>query len=247
MHQNEFKKIISDEMIIDIAHETLKTFSLTHNYNIWLINQLGPYIGKKTLEIGCGIGNLTFYLQHLTNLTCLDVSDFYIAHMRIDYPTIKFYRNDIADEKVRELKHAEFDTITCINVLEHIEDDKKALQNMFDILQPKGRVLLYVPALQFLYGSVDKTISHYRRYNKNQLEKLLNEVGFIIEKIFYTNIIGTLGWFVNSKIQRKKNLSYWQIIAFDKFVPIIEKIEKHMNLPFGMSLLAIARKCSDAY
>ncbi len=242
MQQGAVKKITSDKMIIDIAHETLKTFSLTHNYNIWLINLLSHYIGKKTLEIGCGIGNLTFFLQHLTNLSCLDVSDFYLAHMGIDYPTIKFYRYDIADEKVSDLKQEGFDTITCINVLEHIEDDKKALQNMLDILLPGGRLLLYVPALQFLFGSVDKNILHYRRYNKKRLEKLLNEVGFEAEKLFYSNIIGIVGWFVNGKIQKKKNLSYWQIIAFDKFVPLIEKLEKPLNLPFGMSLLAIAKK-----
>jgi len=235
-------KNFRDKSIIDIAHETLKTFSLTHNYNIWIINLLSPYIGKKILEIGCGIGNLTFYLQHFGDLSCIDISDFYLAHMEIDFPDINFYKYDIADEQVLILKKAKFDTVICVNVLEHIENDKKALRNMFELLQTGGRLLLYVPALQFLYGSVDRNLSHFRRYNKKYLGQLLKDIGFNIEKIFYSNFIAMFGWFFNSKIQRKKELSYWQTILFDKFVPFLEELEGYVKIPCGMSLVVIAKK-----
>lgn len=228
--------------IIDIAHEILKTFSLTHNYNIWIINLLKPYIGEKILEIGCGIGNLTFYLQHFGKLCCLDISDYYLAHVKIDFPHIKFYKYDIADKNVISLHSEKFDTIVCVNVLEHIENDQKALQNMYNILHDNGTLLIYVPALSFLYGSVDKNLGHYRRYDKHNLECLIKNAGFRIEKIFYSNFFGILGWFLNGKIQRKKKLSYWQIILFDKFVPFFERLEKFLKIPIGLSLMVVAKK-----
>ncbi len=230
------------KQITDIAHETLKTFSLTHNYNKWIINLLSPYIGQKILEIGCGIGNLTFYLQNFGDLHCLDISEFYLAHMKIDFPHIKFHNYDITDEHVSTLQMHKFDTIVCVNVLEHIENDKKGLYNMFQILCPEGRLLIYVPALQFLFGSLDTNLSHYRRYNKQQLIKILTEVGFKIETIFYSNFIGILGWFLNGKIRQKKEIPCWQTILFDKFVPLCAKLESYFHPPIGMSLMVVARK-----
>jgi SAM-dependent methyltransferase len=229
----------------DLAHETLKTFSLTHNYNLWIIDLFAPYIGKKILEIGSGIGNLTYYLKHFGDLSCVDISEYYLAHMRIDFPDLTFHQIDVSDDKIRSLTKDRFDTIVCVNVLEHVADDLKALTNMRAILQPGGRLLLYVPALPFLYGSVDQNLHHYRRYGKKGFESLLIRAGFSIEKLFYSNFIALFGWFFNSKIQRKKELSYWQTMLFDKFAPIFEKIESWIKPPLGMCLIAIARKNGD--
>lgn len=240
--QNEKTKWIVETKNVDIAHETLRTFSLTHNYNIWIIELFAPYIGHQILEVGCGMGNLSFYLQHFGDLSCVDISDLYLAHMKIDYPNLHFYQFDIVDERIKSLKDKKFDTIICVNVLEHIENDKKALQNMFEILQPGGRLLLYVPAGRFLYGSIDKNLSHFRRYDKKSLERLLIEVGFKIEKLYFSNFIGMFGWFLNGKIKHQKKLSYWQILLFDKFVPLLKKIEKRFPPNFGLSLVVIGSK-----
>lgn len=228
--------------IFDIGHETLKTFSLTHNYNIWIINLLAPYIGRKILEIGSGIGNLTIYLKQFGDLSCIDISDYYIAHMRIDHPDIKFYKFDISDQAVTILRDESFDTVVCVNVLEHVKDDFQALRNINELLLPGGRLLLYVPALQSLYGTVDKDLEHHRRYDKKPLEELLIRSGFVIEKLFYSNFLAIFGWFLNSKVQRKNQLSNWQTILFDKFVPLLERVEKKIKPPVGMTLVAIGRK-----
>ncbi len=230
----------------DIGHETLVTFSLAHNYNIWIINLLAPYLGQRILEIGCGIGNLTYYLQDFGTLACIDISDYYLSHMKIDYPHLKFYKIDVADENIVKLRSEDFDTIVCVNVLEHIEDHGKALKNMYDILRPGGRLLLYVPALSLLYGSVDRNLLHYRRYDKIGIQKLLQKVGFSVEKIFFSNFVAIFGWFFNSRIQRKNRLSYWQTILFDKFAPLFEKIEARFRPPIGMCLVAIAKKSVPA-
>lgn len=106
--------------IVDVAQETLKTFSLTHSYNKWVVDLLRPFVGKRILEVGCGIGNLTFYLQDLGELTCIDVSDLYLAHVRIDFPQVRFLKQDVADDGLRPLASEGYDTVVCVNVLEHI-------------------------------------------------------------------------------------------------------------------------------
>jgi SAM-dependent methyltransferase len=241
----------------DIAEETLRTFSLTHNYNLWVIHLLAPYVGRRILEIGCGIGNMTCYLQSFGELSCVDVSELYLSHMKLDFPKVHFYQCDASDDaivtKLRSLTRRPspngseewsegFDTVTCINVLEHIRDDRKTLQNIHDLLEPGGRLLLFVPALQGLYSQLDRQLDHFRRYSRDPLRQLLEDTGFEIERLHYTNLIGTLGWFFNGKLMRKKQLSIWQTILFDKFAPLIERVERLLKPPFGMSLLAIARK-----
>ena len=59
-----------------------------------------------------------------------------------------------------------FDSIVCINVLEHIENDFDEMIKIFVSLQPRSYFLLFVPAMNFLYSRMDKRIGHYRRYNK---------------------------------------------------------------------------------
>jgi SAM-dependent methyltransferase len=231
-----------DDRAGKVAEETLKTFALTHNYNLWVINLLRPYVGRRMLEIGCGIGNLTYYLQGLAELSCVDVSDLYLSHMRLDYPGVRFFKFDAAGEEIRELASEGFDTVACINVLEHIRDARRALANIHAILSPGGRLLLYVPALQCLYSGLDRQLDHFRRYNRRPLEQLLLETGFEIERLTYSNMMGVLGWFLNGKVQRKRQLSIWQTILFDRFVPVIAALERRFRPPFGMSLLAVARK-----
>jgi 2-polyprenyl-3-methyl-5-hydroxy-6-metoxy-1,4-benzoquinol methylase len=226
----------------DVAHETLRTFSLTHNYNLWVMGMISPHVGRKTLEVGCGIGNLTYYLQDLSELVCIDISDLYLAHMRIDFPDIKLLKCDLGSDALRELKPERFDTVVCVNVLEHIEDDRHALAVLFEILEPGGRLLLHVPALSALYGTLDRNLDHYRRYSRKGLLSFLNETGFEVEQLNYCNLLATLGWFWNSRILRKSALENWPTILFDKLVPLIAAVERRLKPPFGMSLFAVARK-----
>ncbi|MDD5688001.1 MAG: class I SAM-dependent methyltransferase [Elusimicrobia bacterium] len=229
---------------IDIfAYEVLRAFALTHNYNEWIYKIFQPYLGSCVLEVGSGIGNLTkYFFKSCKKLIGIDISGSFLSHLKIDYPELELYNYDISKNDVLSLSNRKIDTIVCVNVLEHIADEKKALQNMYNLLQTNGHLLLFVPALNWLFGSLDKNANHCRRYDKKLLKNLLEQNGFKLEKMFYSNFIGIFGWFVNGKILKRKSFPIVQPILFDKMVPFLTKIEEYIRPPIGMSLIVIVKK-----
>jgi SAM-dependent methyltransferase len=135
------------------------------------------------------------------------------------------------------------DTIVCCNVLEHIENDAATLADMAAILPPGGRLVLLVPALRWLYGTLDEHLRHFRRYEKEEIEGKLAAAGFALEDCRFVNRPGILGWYLNGKILRRRVLPRGQLKAFKLLLPLLRREET--NPPStGMSLLAIARKPS---
>jgi predicted SAM-dependent methyltransferase len=125
--------------------------------------------------------------------------------------------------------------------LEHIEQDETALRKIFDLLEPGGRLLLLVPSHPWLYGSLDRHLGHRRRYGKKELRNKLEAMGFKVIFLEYFNRIGILGWFLNSKILRRKRLPSFQLRIYNLLVPLF-RLETLFPLPFGTSLLAVAEK-----
>jgi SAM-dependent methyltransferase len=135
-----------------------------------------------------------------------------------------------------------FDTVICLNILEHLKNDLKAVQNMSSLLQPQGRLIILVPALKTLYGSMDISFEHYRRYNKKDLKALIDGQNLKIVKFYYMNFLGLLGWFFNGRILKKKELPENQTKLFDTLVPFLCFTEKVIRPPLGQSLILIAQK-----
>lgn len=234
----------NDNDIETFAHEALKTFALTHNYNRWVCDSFTEYItGRSVLEVGCGIGNLTRrFMEHCSRIVGIDTSDLFIRHLKIDFPEMEIYNFDISDERVRTLAEKNIDAVIAINVLEHVKEDEKALRNMCAIVKPGGRLLLFVPALSWLYGSLDENAAHYRRYDRDELVRKVENTGFTVEKTFFSNFIGIFGWFLNGRILKRKSFPIMQPILFDKLVPTLAKLEKLFRPSLGMNLILIARK-----
>jgi len=234
----------NDTEMESFAHEALKTFALTHNYNRWICDSFKKHIsGKCVLEVGCGIGNLTRrFMEHSARIIGIDTSDLFIRHLKIDFPELEIYNFDISDEKVKTLAGKGIDAVVAINVLEHVKDDEKALRNMRDILKPGGHLLLFVPALSWLFGTMDETVSHHRRYDKAELARKVENNGFTVETIFFSNFLGIFGWFLNGKILKRRDFPIIQPLLFDKLVPLLARMEKIFKPAIGMNLTVIARK-----
>ncbi len=231
---------------IDVGSDTLFKMRLMQNYNRWLYKKLKPFLGKRILEIGSGIGTISNYLVSKDrNIILTEINDDYINYLKDRYisnPFVTIFKNNI-NEKSSLLEEQKVDSVVCLNVLEHIEDDRKALKNMEDLLVEGGHLLLIVPAHKMLFSDFDKLIGHLRRYSKKELEVKLKEAGFEIEQQKYINFLGALAWVIEYKILHGKKMSSLKVILFDKvFFLFVEFIERYISWPFGLSLFVIARK-----
>ena len=215
------------------------------NYNKGIIDRVNVFIGDRVLEVGSGLGNITELLVKNRFVRSLEIRKDYVKKVNNrfkNYKNFKAIAGDIIDTKVINLKKYNFDTIVCINVLEHIKDDVKALKNMFLLVKNKGYIILLVPAIKILYGSMDKADLHYRRYTKSDLQTKFKNSGFKIEKIFYINSLGIFGWFVNGRILKRNVLPEKQLKFYDKVIPLVFFLEKTVGPPIGQSLVIIGKK-----
>jgi SAM-dependent methyltransferase len=228
----------------DIVYQTLQRMKKLRRYNQWIFLKFRPFLGRRVLEIGSGIGNITKFLLDRELIIATDVEPKYLALLKNTFGKYKKFiieHLDISGAEMEHYRSYHIDSVICFNVLEHIEQDEKPLKKIFDLLEPEGRLLLLVPSHPWLYGSLDQHLGHHRRYGKRELKNKLEAVGFKIIFLTYFNRIGILGWFLNSKILRRKRLPSFQLRIYNFLVPLL-KLEKFFPLPFGISLLAVAEK-----
>lgn len=224
------------------SSKTLESMSQAVWYNRWTKDQFSEYLSEQILEIGCGIGNFSTYLINYGNLTAIDINQDYIKEARSKIGRqADIGLGDIEKGKYFFKKRI-FNTVVCINVLEHIRDDKEAVKNIYKILAPKGVLILLVPAHKFLFNLIDQSISHFRRYEKGKLEKLLKEEGFEIIKSRNLNFLGAVGWFLAGKLFKEKYVSEGKIKVFNLISPLFLSLEKFFKLPIGTSILVIAKR-----
>jgi SAM-dependent methyltransferase len=223
----------------------LDAMSEARNYYKWILRLAGPFIGSKVVEVGAGTGNFAAAM-----LRQIAVSELMLVEPAGNlFPRLA--ERFEADGRVKVLQGylgdcpslRGVDSVIAINVIEHIHDDAEFLRLAFRALAPGGTVVLFAPALQYLYGSLDHSFEHYRRYSKAQLIRGLTAASFCLEKILYINFIGIFTWLMAGRILRRRTLRPAQVRLYDRWmVPWISKAERLWEPPLGQSLLAIARK-----
>jgi glycosyltransferase involved in cell wall biosynthesis/phospholipid N-methyltransferase len=213
-------------------------------YNTWLWRQLERHVGQRVLEAGSGSGTITRYLVGRGRVVCVDHDEPFVEELRARYatvPSVEVKRVDLAAQQWAPLAGERFDTVLCMNVLEHLPDDAQVLRGFHEVLEPGGRVVLLVPAGRWLYGALDRAVGHYRRYEPCRLLRLLEQSGFVVEELRHLNPTGVAGWFLNSRLLGRRAISPRQTALYDKAFPLLRHAER-LGLPFGLSLLAVGRK-----
>jgi 2-polyprenyl-3-methyl-5-hydroxy-6-metoxy-1,4-benzoquinol methylase len=140
-----------------------------------------------------------------------------------------------------EVQAERIDTIVCLNVLEHIENDQATLRDFADVLPPGGHLVLLVPALKSLYGSLDKNLHHYRRYNRDELRATVEAAGFQIDSVRFLNRPAVFGWWLSSRVLKKRVMPKGQLRAFKWLMPLL-RLEEKSAPRFGLSLLVLAQR-----
>jgi len=216
------------------------------NYVAWQHRLAAPELGQRVIEVGCGLGNFTGTLLDREAVIALDVEPGCIARLRERYPdqpNLETLVCDPASGAFAELARFRADSCVCLNVLEHIADDGRALAAVASVLVRGGAIVLLVPAFQALYGPIDRNLGHYRRYSRRSLAALARAAGLEIRKLHYVNAVGFLGWWMNAHVFRREAQSERQIDIFDRcVVPWMSRLESLAAPPFGQSLWAVLRK-----
>ncbi len=228
---------------VDIGEETLFRLSSINKYYALFQERISHLFGNRILEIGSGNGNFTRFLMGRELVVATDCSNNHLNTIKrrfVESDHFRMHFFDATQEPDETLKQYNLDTVICLNVLEHIEDDVQALTNMRKLLVPGGRLILLVPSIKALYGSLDKGLDHYRRYSRKELLERVQQAGFEVEDTFYFNMWGVPGWFLNSVILRRKVLPKFQLYFFTLFHPLV-KLERFFKTPFGLSVVTIAK------
>ena len=224
----------------------LEALRQSPNYYDWLLRHFLPYVGERMLEVGAGLGTVAGYVLQNTRvaeLVLIEPADNLFPLLREQFSgdsRVKLLHGQLEDIAA---SLTSVDSAIAVNVLEHIADDRALLRTINRVLLPGGVVLLFVPALPWLYGTLDECFQHVRRYTKRELARRLEEAGFRVERLHYFNCIGVVAWFVAGKILRRKTIRISDARSYDRWiVPWASRLESRWTPPFGQSLVAVARK-----
>jgi SAM-dependent methyltransferase len=239
------KYAVSDEIFAADGHggEILMRLNRAPRFTKWMGDVIKPYLGKRVLEIGAGIGNMTMHLIPRTCYWATDINPQYLDRLEDLIPTRPYlnvgYTNGM-DGASFPTGQA-FDTVVCLNVVEHLADDVGSLRNIYNALEPGGRAIILVPNGPNLFGSLDEVLGHCRRYTPEQLVSVGQQAGFRLEKMIKFNRAGVPAWWLNAKILRRTTFGMMQIRALNLLTPIFRLVDDFLPLP-PLSNIAIFRK-----
>lgn len=225
--------------------EELDALGGAKNYYGWITDRFAPYLGPRIVEVGAGIGTST---QHLlekrpgARLTAVEPAE-------NNFPRLA--RRFAGDPRVTPVRGyldasipaASADAVVAVNVMEHVADDAAFLRHAARVLAPGGHVLVFVPALPALYGSLDEAFEHYRRYTRAGLVARLRETGLEPVSVRYLNLPGVVAWWLWARVLRRRTITDRAAGFYDRWVvPVVRAVEDRVPLPVGNGLIAVARK-----
>ena len=225
--------------------EELDSLGEARNYYGWISSCMAPYLGARMVEVGAGIGTFLAHLLALrpdARVTAIEPAD-------NNFPVLA--RRFAGDARVTPvhgyldgtLPAGEADAVVAVNVMEHVEDDAAFLRDAARALAPGGHLLLFVPALPALFGTLDEAFEHFRRYTRPELLAKLRAAGLEPVRVRYMNVTGIAAWWLWSKVLRRRTITAGDARTYDRWVvPVVRFLEDRIDPPLGSALLAVARK-----
>jgi hypothetical protein len=148
-------------------------------------------------------------------------------------------------EDYKVLKDFNVDTVVCLNVLEHIEDDAGVLRHLYQVLPQGCKLVFLVPYDPKLYSRFDREIGHFRRYSKAELEEKMRAAGLRVERQFYFNKAGVIAWWVSNTLFGQRCITSWQLKIYNLLTPVFRVLDYCLPMQ-GLSTVVIASKGSQA-
>jgi SAM-dependent methyltransferase len=203
-----------------------------------------PFCGRRVLEIGSGTGNMTRHLVPRDAYVASDINPLYLQTLRTltsDRPYLDVTLTDVTRPESFPAPQERFDTVVCLNVIEHVDDDLGALRNVRDALAPGGRAVVLVPRGPNLFGTLDEVLGHKRRYTEATLRRLALDAGLEPKDVLPFNRVGTAAWWLNGKVLKRRHFGLAQIAMLNLLTPLFRLVDRILPFP-PLSLVAILER-----
>ena len=226
---------LSSRIYKDEGAAILHVLSGAQRFNRWMADVISPYLGNTVLELGAGMGNLSRLLApRRKRYIATDIDDEHLSRLRARLqhrPNLETAVCDLMRPEHFASFRNQMESVVCLNVVEHIEDDLLGLRNIHSALCRGGRAIVLVPQGASVYGTLDEVLGHFRRYSHKELEEKMSACGFRVEKVLEFNRITYPGWFLNGRVLRKRSFSRFQLSIFDRMVPLWRSVDRLLPWP----------------
>jgi 2-polyprenyl-3-methyl-5-hydroxy-6-metoxy-1,4-benzoquinol methylase len=229
----------------------LESMWVAKNYRRWILRRLDPFLGQRIVEVGAGDGSFSELLleRRPQSLTTIEPS----ANMypllvkklkRIDPGhTVRAVQSTLVNAALQYREIEGPDSIVYINVLEHVEDDQSELRTAHSMLASGGRVLVFVPAHEWLMSRFDRKLGHFRRYTRESLTAKFKRAGFTIRFSAYFDVLGIFPWWLKYRVLRSEEMEASLVRAFDRCgVPLSRAFDSITNFRIGKNVIVVGEK-----
>lgn len=224
----------------------LETLARARRLGDWMFAQFEPHLGPRAMEVGPGIG--TFSERLLTHgvedLLLLEPDDVCARELERRFggdPRVRIERHGLPDAPALQTAAEALDFVLCQNVLEHIDEEEATVSAMARALRPGGALGLLVPAHPRLYGSLDRHYGHHRRYTRERVRRLLADAGLAEVSLRSFNLLGVAGWWTKCRLG-STTLDARSMAVYERLLPFWRPLEDALRPPWGLSLVAVARR-----
>ncbi len=233
----------------NVGLDTLEAVSAAPKFNKWMFSQIQPFLKGPVLEIGSGIGNMSrLLIESFPDSFLSDFDKGYWRHLKEQFGEQEHVREvihmDLVDKDFDRKFGKYFGTMSSVfalNVVEHIEDHKLAVENAKKLIVSGGNIIILVPAFQVLFNKFDVGLGHYRRYTKSSLSALMTSNNISVIESRYFNLLGVFGWFLDGRLLKKKSVSNNRMKIYDSILPIAKFLDMIMSRFIGLSVIVVGR------
>jgi len=230
------------------ATEELSHLSGAERFLSWIRDEIAPYLRRRVLEVGAGVGGITRMLAEVDGceeIVALEPAGNLFADLvanTSDLPTV--HALQLTSGELLAAGKEAFDSVVYVSVLEHILDDVAELRTARALLAPGGHLAVFVPAMPSLYGSLDFKSGHFRRYDRDLLRDVVEGAGFEVVDLHYLDVAGVIPYWLMYRVLNRSALDSASSKLYDSvIVPASRMMQRAVpHPPLGKNLVAVARQ-----
>ncbi len=223
-------RFIQGDFSKDSSFVALRTVQRARRFNLWKVSQFSKWLGDEVLELNSTLGVYTARLLHKKRLVCVDRNAVYVDQLNRAYghlANVTVVCGDLNEpgDVQTAVAGGKFDSVICVNVLEHLADEKGLLSTVRGVLKADGRAVFMVPHGPSLFCKLDESAGRLRRYGARELIDKVEEAGFRVVKHWRFNRIGGLSWRISGRLGGRTVVKPWQVALFDLILPVVKLFE----------------------